>query len=139
MIRTVRRALALAGALAGALAAAGLAVATPAHASINDCQTGRACLWSHAYYNGTGQANPQFFQWPSNVSQLPSWIDNQASSARNNGTSCRADFYTGPGFTGQVLTMHLQDHRDNLQLDPRADGGTWNDVISSLKWVCPDN
>jgi ricin-type beta-trefoil lectin protein len=45
VIQTVRRAL--------ALAAAGLAVAAPAHASINDCQTGRACLRRRHFKAGT--------------------------------------------------------------------------------------
>ncbi|WP_305784470.1 peptidase inhibitor family I36 protein [Symbioplanes lichenis] len=132
-LRTTIRAAAVAAAIAGGT----LAVSAPAQADKSDCTTGRACLWSNAYYNGTGQPDNQFWQWPNAEPDLLENIDDKASSARNNGTRCRADFYTGANYTGDRLTMHLQDFRDNLALDPRG-SGTWNDVITSLKWVCPD-
>ena len=131
MLRTVGRV----AAVTTAVAAAALALAAPAQASKSDCQSGRACLWTHAYYNGTGEANPQFWQWPNSVDTLPSWIDNQASSAMNNGNNCRADFYTDPYHQGDRLPMYLKDFRDNLALDARG-SDTWNDVISSLLWRC---
>ena len=129
MIRNVRRGMAFGVSIAAA-AAVGLSMASPAQASINDCATGDACLWSDAYYAGDR------WQWQASVDTLPDWIADQASSARNNGRHCRADFYTLPYHEGERLPMNLQDHRDNLALDLRPSGYSWNDSISSLRWVC---
>ncbi|MFJ3924700.1 peptidase inhibitor family I36 protein [Streptomyces sp. NPDC090022] len=97
-------------------------------AGTSDCPRGYACLWVNANWSGSrwqGQYNNPTF---------PSFIHNKASSSFNNGNNCTAHFATGTWYSGQIMAEGLGSIRQNLSLDPKPGGGTWNDDFESMYW-----
>ncbi len=97
-------------------------------AATQDCPVHYACLWVDSNWSGSR------WQGQYNNPTLPSFINNQASSSFNNGTSCTAHFTTNAGYAGNVLSEGIGSIRQNLALDYQPNGQSWNDTIESLYW-----
>jgi hypothetical protein len=124
------------------LAASGTVVyAAPAYVPLSSgwhqCPAGYACLWEHSYYQGRGVG---FFGVMLDFSRLPEryrFIQDTASSVRNNGTSGKyavlAVNCCGQG--GGVLWV-LSPARGCAGFTGYEDleGMGFNDTISSVEW-----
>ncbi|WP_275001210.1 peptidase inhibitor family I36 protein [Promicromonospora iranensis] len=140
------------GALAALLMFVGLGVvaAAPASAARSDCPSGYACTWNNGSFSG-GMSSfqysiPDFGAWPG--------YNNAATSVTSAGqsASCVAEYYPDANYghwTGGTITrMRLQpgqyrsDLSNNVYYRSNPEDGvvqvsrTWNDLISSGRFVC---
>jgi peptidase inhibitor family I36 len=98
--------------------------------AVQDCPSGYACLWTSPGWSG------RRWQGTNRNDTLPSFIDNNSLSSANHSTSRVACFWTDQYGRGQALREGPGSIRQNLSLDPRAGGGNWGRIISSLTWNC---
>lgn len=121
---------------AGALVIAGVGVgAAPANAAADACDSGAFCLWYGADFPGV----PSGGEYQSSTSVYVVTANDTASSIYNRGNSCNIRYYEDVNYGGrnEGLTRGslVSDLRSVLLPFPGV-GQTWNDRISSHKFVC---
>lgn len=141
--RARKRAVAALSAMAlmlGVAFGAAVVAAPSASAAVASCPAGQSCTWINTNYEG-GRSQFEF-----NIRDFSAWAgyDNSASSTYSNGQNelCQANYYDLKDYDNAGLyapLFHVPGaKKPNLSNYPRGnDGLTWNNAISSGKFVCP--
>lgn len=89
---------------------------------IGNCPSGQFCLAPKIDFVGTG------FGSASNVSQVPSYINDKSKSAYNHGTQCRVLLYQNAGYTGRAIEVKVGHSPGDLSKMNFAN------MASSFRW-----
>lgn len=111
-------------------AAVSVATAAPASAAQSDCPSSNFCMWKDAYFGGARYGNANSSSYVGD-----SWNDS-ATSLYNRGTSgMTVHVYFNQNYTGLEKIVAKGDASNALQFEYPAFPTSWNDAITSFRWL----